>query len=255
MAETGAAVGTAAATGTVGTAAETGAAAAAAEAGVHLDLGQGDLVKGAKMHGRRCGAHEKKRDQHLECANLCPVEITFWSVAVGAYVRNLILRLRRRVREFRLRRRVREFCIKSEPRTGHTRVPDSTHNELRHTSTRKTATHERTSQTNKPHVHTHTHIPPDRRTMPINRRHRPASKFIIVSQTQVTRMRKARADVRKSSLHKRNWHHLLVLRRVRLPRKSACASTNWLRQFAKTSSAARRKSALYRKVWTCTRYP
>ena len=156
-AETGAAVGTAAATGTVGTAAETGAAAAAAEAGVHLDLGQGDLVKGAKMHGRRCGAHEKKRDQHLECANLCPVEITFWSVAVGAYVRNLILRLRRRVREFRLRRRVREFCIKSEPRTGHTRVPDSTHNELKHTTTHKTATHERTPD--KPHVHTHTHLP------------------------------------------------------------------------------------------------
>ena len=85
---------------------------------MHLDLGQGDLVKGAKMHGRRCGAHEKKRDQHLECANLCPVEITFWSVAVGAYVRNLIPRLCRRVREFRLRRRGREFCNKSEPRTG-----------------------------------------------------------------------------------------------------------------------------------------
>ena len=149
-AETVAAVETAAATETVGTAAETGAAAAAAEAGVHLDLGQGDLVKGAKMHGRRCGAHEKKRDQHLECANLCPVEITFWSVAVGAYVRNLIPRLRRRVREFRLRRRVREFCNKSEPRTGHTRVPDSTHNELKHTTTHKTATHERTPD--KPHV-------------------------------------------------------------------------------------------------------
>ena len=66
---------------------------------------------------------------------------------------------------------------------------------------------------------------------------------------------KRKWHIRKSSLHKRNWHHLLVLRRVRLPRKSACASTNWLRQFAKTSSAARRKSALYRKVWTCTRYP
>ena len=170
-AEKVAAVETAAATETVGTAVETGAAAAAAveawghasgrrrhrlkEPGVHLDLGQGDLVKGAKMHGRRCGAHEKKRDQHLECANLCPVEITFWSVAVGAYVRNLILRLRRRVREFRLRRRVREFWNKSEPRTGHTRVPDSTHNELKHTTTRKTATHERTPD--KPHVHTHTH--------------------------------------------------------------------------------------------------
>ena len=85
-AETGAAVGTAAATGTVGTAAETGAAAAAAEAGVHLDLGQGDLVKGAKMHGRRCGAHEKKRDQHLECANF---------VSCGDHV---LVRRRRRLR-------------------------------------------------------------------------------------------------------------------------------------------------------------
>ena len=34
---------------------------------------------------------------------------------------------------------------KSQPRTGHTREPDPTHNELKHTSTtRKTATHERT---------------------------------------------------------------------------------------------------------------
>ena len=136
---------------------------------MHLDLGQGDLVKGAKMHGRRCGAHEKKRDQHLECANLCPEEISSRSVAVGAYVqnsttdtyvRNLILRLRRRVREFRLRRRVREFCSQistanmTHARTGH---PDSTHNELKHTTTRKTATHERTPD--KPHVHTHTHLP------------------------------------------------------------------------------------------------
>ena len=44
---------------------------------------------------------------------------------------------------------------KSQPRTGHTREPDSTHNELKHTTTRKTATHERTPD--KPHVHTHTH--------------------------------------------------------------------------------------------------
>ena len=41
------------------------------------------------------------------------------------------------------------------PRTGHTREPDPTHNELKHTTTRKTATHERTPD--KPHVHTHTH--------------------------------------------------------------------------------------------------
>ena len=34
--------------------------------------------------------------------------------------------------------------------------PDSTHNELKHTITRKTATHER-STPDKPHVHTHTH--------------------------------------------------------------------------------------------------
>ena len=35
-------------------------------------------------------------------------------------------------------------ALKSQPRTGHTREPDPTHNELKHTTTRKTATHERT---------------------------------------------------------------------------------------------------------------
>ena len=39
--------------------------------------------------------------------------------------------------------------------TGRTREPDPTHNELKHTTTRKTATRERTPD--KPHVHTHTH--------------------------------------------------------------------------------------------------
>ena len=33
--------------------------------------------------------------------------------------------------------------LKSQPRTGHTREPDPTHNELKHTITRKTAAHER----------------------------------------------------------------------------------------------------------------
>ena len=36
---------------------------------------------------------------------------------------------------------------KSQPRTGHTREPDPTHNELKHTITRKTATHERNPDT------------------------------------------------------------------------------------------------------------
>ena len=31
---------------------------------MRLDMGQGDLVKGAKSQGRRSGAHEKKRDEH-----------------------------------------------------------------------------------------------------------------------------------------------------------------------------------------------
>ena len=48
-----------------------------------------------------------------------------------------------------------QISTKSQPRTGHTREPDPTHNELKHTTTRKTATHERTPD--KPHVHTHTH--------------------------------------------------------------------------------------------------
>ena len=51
---------------------------------------------------------------------------------------------------------------KSQPRTGHTREPDPTHNELKHTTTRKTATHERTPETNL--TFTRTHTPPDRRT-------------------------------------------------------------------------------------------
>ena len=59
-------------------------------------------------------------------------------------------------------------------RYSHARTADPTHNELKHTTTRKTATHERTPE--KPQVHTRTHTPPERRTMPkINRRaHRPA---------------------------------------------------------------------------------
>ena len=48
--------------------------------------------------------------------------------------------------------------IKSQPRTGHTREPDPTHSELKHTITRKTATHERNPDT-PAHVHTHTHTP------------------------------------------------------------------------------------------------
>ena len=35
-----------------------------------------------------------------------------------------------------------------KPRTGHTREPDPTHNELKHTTTRKTATHERSNAPN-----------------------------------------------------------------------------------------------------------
>ena len=38
----------------------------------------------------------------------------------------------------------KRYPLKSQPRTGHTREPDPTHNELKHTTTRKTATHERT---------------------------------------------------------------------------------------------------------------
>ena len=59
---------------------------------------------------------------------------------------------------------------KSQPRTRHTREPDPTHSELKHTTTRKPATHERTPD--KPHVHTHTltHLPcsraPERRPKP-----------------------------------------------------------------------------------------
>ena len=48
----------------------------------------------------------------------------------------------------------------SQPRTGHTREPDPTHNELKHTITRKTATHERNPDTPHVHKHTHTHTPP-----------------------------------------------------------------------------------------------
>ena len=51
---------------------------------------------------------------------------------------------------------VYRYCPrKSQQRTGNTREPDPTHNELKHTTTRKTATHERTPE--KPQVHTHTH--------------------------------------------------------------------------------------------------
>jgi hypothetical protein len=60
-----------------------------------------------------------------------------------------------------------------------TREPDPKHLEPKHKTTRKTATHERSDQTDRPHAHTHTlthtasATSPDRRTMSINRRHRP----------------------------------------------------------------------------------
>ena len=58
---------------------------------------------------------------------------------------------------------VRSFEVfKYQPRTGHTREPDPTHNELKHTTTRKTATHERNPDA--PHVHTHTHTHTSRHT-------------------------------------------------------------------------------------------
>ena len=52
---------------------------------------------------------------------------------------------------------------KSQPRTGHTREPDPTHNELKHTTTRKTATHSPQTnlthprQTSRSHAQSHTH--------------------------------------------------------------------------------------------------
>ena len=36
---------------------------------MRLDLGQDDHVMGAKRHGRRSGAHDKKLDQHLDWKN------------------------------------------------------------------------------------------------------------------------------------------------------------------------------------------
>ena len=64
-------------------------------------------------------------------------------------------------RKRRGRRRVWVHQISTTDRT-HARTPDPTHNELKHTITRKTATHERNPDT--PHVHTHTHTKPSRHT-------------------------------------------------------------------------------------------
>ena len=50
------------------------------------------------------------------------------------------------------------YPLKSQPRTGHTREPDPTHNELKHTTTRKTATHERTPDKRTNLTFTRTHI-------------------------------------------------------------------------------------------------
>ena len=54
---------------------------------------------------------------------------------------------------------MKSFNTKSQTRTGHTREPDPTHNELKHTTTRKTAARERTPQTNL--TFTRTHTPPE----------------------------------------------------------------------------------------------
>ena len=73
-------------------------------------------------------------------------------------------------------------CItKSQPRTGHTREPDPTHNELKHTTTRKTASHERTPD--KPHVHTHTHTPPATLPQPPPRASAPARGTIACASS------------------------------------------------------------------------
>ena len=73
-------------------------------------------------------------------------------------------------------------CItKSQPRTGHTREPDPTHNELKHTTTRKTASHERTPD--KPHVHTHTHTPPAPLPQPPPRASAPARGTIACASS------------------------------------------------------------------------
>ena len=63
------------------------------------------------------------------------------------------------------------YLPKSQPRTGHTREPDPTHLKLRHRTTRRTATHERThtKQTSLTQSHTHT----SRSENDVRRRHRP----------------------------------------------------------------------------------
>ena len=61
---------------------------------------------------------------------------------------------------------------KSQPRTGHTREPDPTHNELKHTITRKTAAHER-NQTHLTFTRTHTPLPPHSLSHPHARAHPP----------------------------------------------------------------------------------
>ena len=80
------------------------------------------------------------------------------------------------------RRQFLHFPTKSQPRTGHTREPDPTHNELKHTITRKTGKqqHSRTQprHTSRSQVHTHTHTPPATLPQPPPRASAPYSRRV-----------------------------------------------------------------------------
>ena len=65
-------------------------------------------------------------------------------------------------------------CLKSQPRTQDARA-----NRTRHTTSSSTQPHAKQQPANAPQTNltfTRTHTPPERRTMAINRRHRPASQ-------------------------------------------------------------------------------
>ena len=92
---------------------------------------------------------------------------------------------------------------RGEPGPNLNHGQDTRANRTRHTTSSSTRPHSKQQPTNAPQTNltfTRTHTPPDRRTMPINRRHRPASQPHSLSHT--TRERTRQGNHRLRELHR-----------------------------------------------------
>ena len=146
---------------------------------------------------------------------------------------------------------------KSQPRTGHTRGPDPTHNELKHTITRKTAAHER-NQTHLTLTRTHTPLPPHSLSHPHARAHSPG-------EPSPTRKRWYTASTRHSCSHtastskgskedSRHAHHRSHLANVHKDKSGSHKLAEIHRDFNQARSLPKRDAGKHqRNADTCRR--